>query len=63
MGSAVAPREREVEEDNSQDIHSKDLEGRNRQAFALVRRMLRDSIVFPMDVVVARGIVHDTQMN
>lgn len=52
MSEAVAARHRTNEVPQSYtDVHPKDLEEKNKQAFALVRRLLRDSVVFPMPVL------------
>jgi hypothetical protein len=49
MSEAVAARHRTNEVPQSLiDIHSKEMEDKHKQAFALVRRLLRDSVVFPM---------------
>ncbi|MNB72876.1 hypothetical protein D3C87_886110 [compost metagenome] len=51
MSEAVAARQSTNEVPQSFiDVHSKELEEKNKQAFALVRRLLRDSVSFPMPV-------------
>lgn len=52
MGQSVAPQRRSSDRiiDSAYDDHLKDLEVKNPAALSLVRRYLRDSVVFPMPV-------------
>lgn len=55
MGIAVDTSRHEIEVAESEEIHSKEMETQNKSALALVRRLLRDSTTFSMDVRSTHG--------
>ena len=56
MSTAVAPSRRNQEvHHRAEQIHSHELETRNRQALLLVRRVLRDTVVVPFGGHVHNG--------
>lgn len=57
MGNAVEPRRRSSDQivDTIYDDHLKEMELKSPAALSLVRRLLRDSVVFPMTVPATTG--------
>jgi len=56
MSTAVAPSRRDQEvQPHPDQVHSHELETKNRQALLLVRRVLRDTVVVPFGGQVHNG--------